>query len=236
MTREVMIFIDDSGQLHTNYHSDYFIYGGYWCFKHDVQHINSSFSRMIKNIYKTNKEVKTSEMTAKIKKNIVKRVFKQNNTSINPVFIATKVSYLTKLNFNDKQRVQLHKNYILRRLVEDVINDLKHKGINDVNQINIYIDNQSQTNLTSRDSFAIYINKCFTKNGYITHNYTNSNLKFNVKFLDSKSSKSIQLADLLANCKFHRYHSSTDEFNKVIEQSNKVLCRKHPKYFTCKLT
>ena len=230
--QEISIYIDDSGQLHPNYHSDYFIYGGYWCFTENATEIADTYGLMMGRIYRTKKEIKSSDMKDKHKRKVLRRIFRDHNDEVNPIYIASYIPDIT-IDFSNKESVQLHKNYILRRLVEDVINHLNREKIS-VDSINVYIDNQSQTTLTARDSLEKYIENYFDNhNGYLTESYTYSNASFNVEFLESSHYRNMQLADLFANCKFCRYDKLCLDSKVIFEEFDCVpLCRKHPIYFT----
>lgn len=230
---EISIFIDDSGQLHENYYSKYFIYGGFWCKTDDVPSISRTYALEMKKIYHTLKEVKSSSMKHKHKRKVLRKLINTHPNSFNPSFVATDVSKLT-LEFSNKQAVQLHKNYILRRFIEDVINDLKLRKIEDIDKIHVYIDNQNQTTLIGRDPFPVYLNKKFKAGNYLTQAYTESDIIFEVDFMESSAYRPIQIADLLANCKFNRYENICDDLQLVLDANSYITCRKHPIYFTSK--
>ncbi|MCH4169351.1 MAG: DUF3800 domain-containing protein [Streptococcaceae bacterium] len=226
---EINIYIDDSGQLHTNYYSDYFIYGGYWCLAEDSQKISKTYSIQMSKIYHTKKEIKSSNMKHKYKRKVLRKLVSECQDCFNPIFIASKVSEIS-IDFDNKQAVQLHKNYILRRLVEDTIKQIKKQNFSDISKINVFIDNQNQTKIVNRDSFPVYLNNYF-KNNYL-RNFTTTNVPFETKYLDSSKHKAIQIADLLANCKFNRYENNSEDLQVILDNLSDIVCRKHPIYFT----
>ncbi|MCO7150482.1 DUF3800 domain-containing protein [Vagococcus lutrae] len=226
------IYIDDSGQLHPKYKSDYFIYGGYYCLTEDVASITNTYGRLMKNIYRTRNEVKTDKMKDKHKRKVLRRLLRDHENQIHPIFVATYVPKVT-IDFSDKESVQLHKNYILRRLVEDVINDVTKTGVS-LNKVSVYIDNQSQTNVRNRDSLENYIKKYFSKRGsYLLKSFTTTDASITVEFLDSKTFRAMQIADFFANTKYCRYEHKCEEYKNIYDEfSINPLCRKHPQYFT----
>lgn len=200
------IFIDDSGQLNPNYpHSDFFVYGGYWTLSSNLNQVERYYRVLHRQIFGTNLEIKASDMSIGIKKQITNRMLKKFPEDFNPVFESIYVPQMT-IDFESKQAVQLHKNYLIRRLVEKVILE-KRKYFPKilVDEVVIIIDNQSQTKLNSYDSLERYLNKSM-HNQYFTESYVKSSVPYKARFKDSKISPSIQLCDILANSKYG-YHN-----------------------------
>ncbi|MFB8606246.1 DUF3800 domain-containing protein [Enterococcus casseliflavus] len=228
----ISIYIDDSGQLHTNYKSDYFVYGGFWCETNKTNSIAGTYSKNMKIIYRTKGEVKTDRMSDKHKRKILRRILKNHSEEVHPIFVATYIPYIT-IDFSKKEAVQLHKNYILRRLIEDVISSIAATG-EKLEHVNIFIDNQSQTQVANRDNLEKYIKNYFSGNGsYLLKSFTTTDASISVSFLESKTYKAMQLADFFANTKYCRYqHCCLDSKNIYEEFSINPACRKHPKHFT----
>ncbi|HFD3560461.1 DUF3800 domain-containing protein [Enterococcus faecium] len=225
---EISIYIDDSGQLHSNYYSDYFVYGGFWCLDSEESKIKSAFSKTKRQLFHTSKEIKSSNMQHWEKKRFLRKIVKED---VHPIYVVTKVSSLT-IDFFNCEAVQLHKNYILRRLVEDALKQMKKLGYGHIKKVNLYIDNQSQTNVCNRDSFKNYINKVF-KGCYKNSEYfLESDVDFKVEYMDSKSEPLIQVADLLANCKFQRFQNKSKDLKILLDKKTDTCCRKHPNFFS----
>lgn len=225
---KISFFIDDSGQLHTNYYSNYFVYGGFWCLESEESSIKSTFSKTKRQLFHTNKEVKSSEMKHWEKKRLLKKIVKED---IHPIYIVSKVSELT-IDFFDPEVVQRHKNYVLRRLVEDALKQMNKLGYGEVKDVNLYIDNQSQTSLSNRDSFKNYINKVFKGCYSNTDYFLKSDVEFIVEYMDSKNETLIQVADLLANCKFQRFENNSTDLKILLDNKPDTCCRKHPISFS----
>lgn len=228
---ELSIYLDDSGQLHPNYYSSFFVYGGYWCIKGDEQQIANCYARMIRQIYRTKREIKASEMKHKQKRKILRRLATNFKDTFHPIFVASNVDDIT-IDFKNKENVQLHKNYLIRRLVEDVIHQARDLKIGKIEKVSVFIDNQNQTKLTGRDSLSVYMNKKFRPGSYVSDTYTISEAAFECLFLDSKAHRTIQIADLLANCKFNRFENHCVDLQVILDNLPDVRCRKHPKYFS----
>ncbi|WP_144809631.1 DUF3800 domain-containing protein [Enterococcus casseliflavus] len=229
---DVSIYIDDSGQLHTNYKSDYFVYGGFWCETNKTNNIAGTYSRNMKHIYRTKGEIKTDSMSNKHKRRILRKILRNHYGEVHPIFVATYIPFVT-IDFSNKESVQLHKNYILRRLIEDVISEIAESG-KKLEHLNVYIDNQSQTQVANRDNLEKYIKNYFSGNGkYLLKSFTTTDANISVSFLESKKYKPMQLADFFANTKYCRYqHSCLDAKDIYEEFSIEPTCRKHPRYFT----
>jgi hypothetical protein len=225
---EISVYIDDSGQLHSNYYSDYFVYGGFWCLDSEESKIKSTFSKTKWQLFHTGKEIKTSNMEHWQKKRLLKKVVRED---IHPIYVVSKVSMLT-VDFSDREAVQLHKNYILRRLVEDCLKQMEKLGYGNIKKVNLYIDNQSQTNVANRDSFKNYINKVFKKKYKNCEYFLESDVDFKVEYMDSKMEPLIQVADLLANCKFQRFENKSKDLKILLDKKPDTCCRKHPIHFS----
>lgn len=113
---------------------------------------------------------------------------------------------------------QLHKNYLIRRLIEHSILDQSHFQILNIDT-EIFIDNQSQTTLNNFDSLERYLNK-HLHNKYYSESYITSNALFKSTYLDSKTSNLIQIADILANSKFQYYSGSFNKFKMFLVNKN----------------
>ena len=214
------IFIDDSGQLHIKYPKKHmFIYGGFWAPENEVRKINTYYSIIKMQLFKSKKEVKGSNMSPKIKKRIINRICKKFPQGFHPIFICVNVDNLDRLNFNNKRSVQLFKNYLIRRLIEIAILDQSHHGYFN-KDIDIFIDNQSKAQLGYRDSLKPYLNKYF-HGKYESKTYIKDSANFTVKFLDSKASNLIQIADILANSKYQYYCGKFTTF-KLIMSAKKI--------------
>lgn len=225
---KISFYIDDSGQLHPNYYSDFFVYGGFWCLESEEPKIKATFSKTKRQIFHTSKEVKSSDMEHWQKKRLLKKILTQD---VHPIYVVSRVSDIT-IDLIDPENAQRHKNYILRRLVEDGIKQFKALGFGDVKDVNLYIDNQNQTDIKNRDSFKNYINKVFRGKYKYCDFFLKSDIDFAVEFMDSKSAPLVQIADLFANCKFQRFESKSSDLQLLLDRKPETCCRKHPKFFS----
>lgn len=228
------IFIDDSGQLNPKYpFSNFFVYAGFWCFEEDVKSISTFHKVLSRQIFHDTHEVKASKMSKKIKKQFIKRLLNKFYGSFHPLFESVYVPQLT-IDFGDKKAVQLHKNYLIRRLVEKAIKEKRQYSPKImVEKVVVSIDNQSQTTIGNYDSLERYINKKM-HNEYFSSTYTISGAKFSAAFQDSKASRCIQICDILANSKYEYHNGTFPEFKDFCGQHGINAPLKLPKYWTTK--
>lgn len=208
MGETMAIYIDDTGQLHPNYKKgSVFLYAGFWTPYEKMAEIKRFYGVLRRQIFRTSREVKGSQMDEKIKLQIIRRIKNKFPDNFHPIFVAVKVPILT-IDFSSKQSVQLHKNYLLRRFVETAIQDKRAKCGDRFDHVHVYIDDQSKTRLHNRDSLERYLNKS-AKHMYFWNKYQKTSAaKFTVSYEDSQYDNGIQLADVLANTKGHYYNGT----------------------------
>lgn len=224
MANTLNVYLDDSGQLNDHYGCNYFIYGGFYCFNDEISSINKSYRRLKRNIFRTKLEVKSSEMKNSQKRKLLRRILRDNPNSFHPVYCVARVDELTRVDYRNPKAVILHKNYILRRLLEKIIEKIRFEGVV-VENVNLFIDNQTITDLQNRDSLPNYLKKSF-KNGYKTQlSKMTSNAKFKSQYTESSNHCEIQIADLLANTKFCHYRDETTILKEIFEECNVILWR-----------
>lgn len=200
---EYYLFLDDSGQLHKNYpHGDFFVYGGLLVKESDFHGINQSYKRLvrkIKNEKQISGELKTNIMDSDTRRRLLNKLSKY---SCEQIFISVYVPDLVRIDFRKKKDVVRYKNYIIRRLVEKLINSKKIPKSCD--KIIINIDNQNVAH-SSIDSLEDHLFNYFNEENYYQihrkYDTTSFNADFTVSFKDSETNYLIQAADLLANTK-----------------------------------
>ncbi|MGC4378232.1 DUF3800 domain-containing protein [Fictibacillus sp. Mic-4] len=197
------IFLDDSGQLHPNYPlGDYFVYGGLLLKEEDFHGINASYKKLVQSIKKqkgiTN-ELKTCDMNIATRRRLLKKLA---SYSCDQIFVCVKVPTLVRINFSSKRDVTRYKNYIIKRLIEQLINNSKIPK--KCTFIEIHIDNQNIAH-SAQDSLQDYLFNIFNEDNYYyahqQYHKTSFQCDFRVFYKDSKTNYLIQAADLLANTK-----------------------------------
>lgn len=197
------MFLDDSGQLHPNYpKGDFFVYGGLLVKENDFHGINTSYKKLVQKIKKEKRvveELKTSDMDIPTKRRLLKKL---TGYSCEQIFVTVKVSTLVRLNFESKRDVVRYKNYIIKRLIEELIKSGKIPKQCDF--LEIHIDNQNVAH-SAQDSLQDYLFNIFNEDNYYyihrQYNTTSFSCDFRVLYKDSKTNYLVQAADLLANTK-----------------------------------
>ncbi|MED0852408.1 DUF3800 domain-containing protein [Bacillus altitudinis] len=224
MNMKYFLILDDSGQLHPNYpFSDIFVYGGILVKEKDYHGINTDYRKFINRIRKENdvtSELKTSIMKNSLRRRVLNKLKKYDFVQ---VFVSVKVSSLVRLDFSKSRRVTAFKNYMVRRLIDE----LMQKSIlpKDCDCLNVYIDNQNVAH-SSIDSLEDYLINYFNEdNMYNIHKeYTTTSFKsdFKVSYKDSSSNYLIQAADILANTKSHVLSGKSD-LRRLLKKGYTIL-------------
>lgn len=226
--KNMCIWLDEAGTLSKNpKNPPFFIYAGFWCLQKHKEKIISPFSRQLINMFPSCKygEKKASSMKNRKKQILIKKIEENNHDIFHPIFV---VEQLNKLHvpLQDKEDIQSHKNYLMRRFVEICMR--QHRKIYNEDPYNVFIniDDQSRTQLHYNDAFPTYINKIF-KNQYSNHCYFISNSNFEVSFKDSNKYRGIQICDILANCKYNYYIHDRLDLHKALNK-NDIRLKKLP--------
>lgn len=238
MMANLSIFIDDSGQLHPKYpFSNFFVYAGFWAFSGDVEAIEKKFKMIHRQIFHSQKETKASEMSKQIKKQISRRLLNAFPNEFNPIFESVYVPLLDQVDFDNKQAVQLHKNYLILRLVEKAIREKRLKYPDqEINEVDVFVDNQSQTTLRNFDSIERYLNHRM-HDEYKYSSFVVSAKPFKATFKDSANTPAIQICDVLANSKYEYHNRRFTKFRELMQEKGVNPPLKLPRYWetsTCK--
>ena len=196
------LFIDDSGQLHPNYpFSDIFVYGGLLMNEKVFHKFNKAYKNIIQQIKKEKNqsgELKTSSMDIGTRRRLLNYVKKQEG--IVQIFVSVKVSSLLRLDFTLPKDVNRFKNYIVRRLIDQI--KLQSNHLNNCTILDIYIDNQNVAH-SAIDSLDGYLNNFYNENRYdhigVAATTLSVTCDYKVYYRDSSHNYCIQAADLLAN-------------------------------------
>ena len=139
------------------------------------------------------------------------------------IFVTVNVKKIVRLDFNNKRDVARFKNYVIRRLVEKLIQDQKIPK--NCSLIELNIDNQNIAH-SARDSLEDHLFHYFNEDNYYfvhkIYDTTSFRADFAVYYKDSKTNYLIQAADLLANTKFHILHKNP-KVRSMLKQGYTVL-------------
>lgn len=201
--QEIYINLDDSGKLSTNERLS--VYGGIIFFsKHEKDKFITQYRSIIKSIkekYEENTEIKNINIKPQDKRRIMNYLKKYyvvglviNNSKVYKHIIKSKAA---KGRFLD---------YSIRRMVKEVINKLiKESKINPFKPVKIVINIDNQTTKSNgyynlKDGLLEELKYGISSFNYGVHinPIIFSELKLDIKYQDSRTSFSIQAADLLA--------------------------------------
>ncbi|MFA5248477.1 MAG: DUF3800 domain-containing protein [Patescibacteria group bacterium] len=183
----IYAYVDESGNLGRN--EGYFI----------IAMLVSDNPKRLKNIIKSFcarksiPEVHATDLSFPDKQYLVNKLVKQKDYSISYI-IADKMMIENKKLFDNNN---LLFNYLFSFLVKDIITS-------NIGDVVLHLDNRTQK-VASVNSLKDYIHiKAFAEWGF------DKNLTIN--YIDSKHSKSVQMADLVANCIHRKYRHGTNDF------------------------
>jgi hypothetical protein len=180
-------FIDESGDLGYN--------DGYFIIAMLIAHKPNRIKNIIKNFcsYHSLPEVHTTDLQFPQKQFLINTLTKQADYSVSYI-IADKLMIKEKKLFDSNN---LLFNYLFSFLVKDVIKA-------NTDDIHFYLDNRTQK-VASVSSLKDYI----TMKAYADWSFDKN---LNLEYKNSKDCKTLQMADLVANCIRRKYHWHNDDF------------------------
>ncbi|MEI6397026.1 MAG: DUF3800 domain-containing protein [Candidatus Taylorbacteria bacterium] len=186
------VYVDESGDLGQ---------GGERFFV--IASILTEKSSRIKNIVKhfcakkNIKEIKASKLTFSEKQKLLNQLSSVEDHKVFYIAVDKKHIYNTKL-FEDKNLIY---NYIFQHLIKPIIK-------NSSTDLDIILDNHS-TKVKSINSLREYIR---------IKAYAEWNIKYNIniRYMDSRECKLIQMTDVAANCIYGHYLHNKDHFYRML--------------------
>lgn len=180
------IFIDESGNLGYN--------EGYFIIAMIIAHNPKRIKNIIKSFcgYHSLTEVHATDLDLPKKQFLINKLTKQQDYSVSYI-IADKMMIKKKRLFENNN---LLFNYLLSFLLKDVLKA-------NIDDVCVHLDNRTQK-VASANSLKDYIQiKAYAEWGFTKN--------LSIEYLDSKNSKVIQAADLIANCIRRKYHWKNDD-------------------------
>lgn len=228
--KDKWLFSDDSGQLSNSGTHSHFLYGGVFIESERAYNLFMNVVKQQCKFFGINGEIKGSDIKIKHRKKLLQAFSKVEG--VHQVFLVEDVRKLSRVDFGKKEKIRYHNNYLIKRIVEQ----LHKKGLIDADTtLHINIDLEMLSEEKYRNQLENHLNDFWVnKMSYIkgmeySQFIPNIKTKFNVKFLDSRHHRFIQVADLLVNTKYRRYkgiQKCCSEFLKPI------ICIKVPGNFT----
>lgn len=232
MSKKCWLFLDDSGQLSNNGTHNYFLYGG--VFIPNEKKLNELRNKINnqKKFLGITKEIKGASIKNKHRKKLLQVVKKIED--IETLFLIEHTPSLNRVDFENHYSVRMHKNYLVKRLIEQLHNK---NLIDDDTTLYIYIDNEALSGGIYKDSLQNHLNAYYkraNKGAFLKHfEYTSFipsfETQFKVKYIDSRSELLMQVADLLANTKYRRYKLESKDGSEHIKCP--LVCLKLPIQF-----
>lgn len=185
---EINFFCDESGQLHSNSHTRYFVIGGYFCLKDKSIRIRQNYSRTLKKIKqkrhmsKTD-ELKTRGMTQQEKIKLLTSL--QNSDGFNGfAIVVDKQSMKRKV-----EKESIYYNYFVKLIVKDIL----------VPKCNNSFPNEDTFVDMLLDCRNISVGHLKSLEDYLNSEYIFSRFSFSANYRDSRVDTRIQATDLIAN-------------------------------------
>lgn len=208
--KQIYFFLDDSGTLHRNENSGFFVYAGYvFVGNTDKENAKRQYRKLCKDIKDVNEypgELKACFLENKHKRALVKVLSMYESISC-----SVDISRVRQNILSEKLSRFRYKDYIIKRLVKAKINDLIHRKIisaHDDIELFINIDEQH----TATNGWYDLKNSIREElvNGISNFDYgrtyppiLHGNLTLQIQYCDSKNNYLIQASDIIANYIWH---------------------------------
>lgn len=187
----VQVFIDESGNLGRN--------EGYFVISMLVLQKPKRIKNIIKNFcsYHQLVEVHAADLDFPKKNYLINKLIRQNDYEVHYI-VVDKMMVQEKKLFESNN---LLFNYLFSFLVKDIFQSNK-------DDVFLHLDNRTQK-VSSLNSLKEYISiKAYTDWGFTKN--------LNLEYFDSKSCKAVQMADLVANAVYRKYHwGKSDFYNRL---------------------
>ena len=206
ISQEVIFFFDDSGVLHKNEPSGYFVYAGYvFSNRKDLDSARRKYINANKKLKKAlgrTDELKAATLDVKHKRALYNSV-KEYDT----VAVVVDISRLYDYILADKKSICRYKDYVLKRCIKSKLKKMITDGLISKDEdiiISVYIDEQlTATNgyYDLRDSIKEELQHGIANFDYgIRHPHVfDANVEVIIHYCDSSANYMIQASDILAN-------------------------------------
>ena len=220
--QEVIFFFDDSGVLHKNAPSGYFVYAGYVFTSRDE--LNNARRKYINANKKLKKSLgRSDELKAANLKPKHKRALFEAVKTYDSVAAIVEVSRVYDYMLNDKKSICRYKDYVLKRCIKNKLKRLIANGDIDKSKdikIHIYIDEQlTATNgyYDLRDSIKEELQYGIVNFNYaVTHAHIfDGGVYVDIEYCDSSHNYMIQASDILANRIWSAYVKNDIKLRKI---------------------
>lgn len=222
ISQEVIFFFDDSGVLHKNEPSGYFVYAGYVftdrntleIAKRKYMHAN----KILKRALKRTDELKTANLSPVHKRSLFNSVRQYDS-----VDVVVDISRVYDHILANKKAICRYKDYTLKRCVKNKVKSLITDGLISKDEeivISIYIDEQLTATdgyYDLRDSIKEELQYGIVNFDYgIRHPHLfEADVIVNIKYCNSSRNYMIQASDILANRIWTSYRSQNRKLRQI---------------------
>ncbi|CCX58815.1 putative uncharacterized protein [Blautia hydrogenotrophica CAG:147] len=226
ISQKVFFFFDDSGNLHRNEPSGYFVYAGYvFTDRRELESAKRKYihaNKKLKEALGRDDELKAANLKSKHKRALFNSV-KVYESVAAVVDISRVYDYI----LNDKKSICRYKDYVLKRCVKNRLKKFITDGCLSKNEditISIFIDEQlTATNgyYDLRDSIAEELRYGIVNFDYgIRHPHVfDADVTVNIEYCDSSKNYLIQASDILANRIWTSYRTNNRNLRLIENQT-----------------
>lgn len=217
---EINLFCDESGHLHSNSPTRYFVIGGYFCLKDKSVRIKQNYTRALKKIKQKRHmskadELKTRNMTQQEKIKLLTTL--QKSAGFNGfAMVADKQRMNRKV-----EKESIYYNYLIKLIVEDI---LVPKCNSDFPNTDVFVD-------MLLDNRNVSVNHLKSLEDYLNTEFIPTRFSFTANYRDSKIDTRIQATDLIANT-IYEYYKEPEVIEDIIPyiDRNKIVIVDFPDY------
>lgn len=222
ISQEVFFFFDDSGVLHKNEPSGYFVYAGYvFTDREELEAAKRKYIHANKKLKKAlgrADELKAASLKPKHKRSLFNSIKEYDSVSA-----VVDISRIYDYILADKKSICRYKDYVLKLCVKNKLKRLITDGVISKDEdivISIFMDEQlTATNgyYDLRDSIMEELQYGIANFDYgIKHpRVFDSTVKVNIEYCDSSKNYMIQASDILANRIWASYRIKARDLRKI---------------------
>lgn len=202
---EINFFCDESGHLHSNSPTRYFVIGGYFCLKEKSVQIKQNYTRALKKIKEKrhmakSDELKTRDMTQQEKIKLLTTL--QNSDGFNGfAIVVDKHNMLRKVN-----KESIYYNFFVKLIIQDILVPKCNNGFPNEDSVNVDM---------LLDCRNVSVGHLKSLEDYLNSEFIFTRYSFTANYKDSKIDTRIQATDLIANT-IYEWFKEPEVINEVI--------------------
>lgn len=222
--QNVYFFFDDSGVLHRNEKSGYFVYAGFvFSSREELENAKRKYISANKKIKLALGVEKTVELKAATLKPKHKRALLNSVLEYESLSVSVKIDRVYNYILSSKKSVCRYKDYVLKRSVKRKLQAMIQAGIlSSDDDVRLIINIDEQLTATDgyydlRDSISEELQHGIVNFDYgIVHpKVFNGSVKVDIKYCESKNNYLIQASDIIANRIWTSYRTNNPNLRKL---------------------